>query len=176
MNKDWVGGVVQGTLKAHVLAQMEQKFTKSTGRIKGWHQRVESHGFQTKELEFSTKSHFYLQGVICLFFYFSGLFLNFIYLWLHVSSLFCASFLQLWCTGFSLQWLVLLQSAGSRHAGSAVVVHGLSCPSACGIFLDQGSNLCPLHWQADSSPLDQQGSPGVICLKLCFRMKSVSDS
>ena len=28
--------------------------------------------------------------------------------------------------------------------------HGLSCSEACGIFPDQGSNLCPLHWQADS--------------------------
>ena len=27
------------------------------------------------------------------------------------------------------------------------------CPVACGIFLDQGSNPCPLHWQADSYPL-----------------------
>ena len=26
-----------------------------------------------------------------------------------------------------------------------VVVHGLSCSTACGIFLDQGLNLCPLH-------------------------------
>ena len=30
---------------------------------------------------------------------------------------------------------------------------------ACGIFLDQGSNPCPLPWQADSYPLYQQGSP-----------------
>ena len=28
-----------------------------------------------------------------------------------------------------------------------------------GIFLDQGSNLCLLHWQADSLPLSHQGSP-----------------
>ena len=35
----------------------------------------------------------------------------------------------------------------------------LSCPSACGILLDQGSNLCPLYQQADSQPLDHQGSP-----------------
>ena len=26
----------------------------------------------------------------------------------------------------------------------------INCPKARGIFLDQGSNLCPLHWQADS--------------------------
>ena len=31
--------------------------------------------------------------------------------------------------------------------------HGLSCSEACGVFLDQGSNSCPLHWQADSYPL-----------------------
>ena len=30
---------------------------------------------------------------------------------------------------------------------------------ACGIFPDQGSNLCPLHWQEGSYPLDHQGSP-----------------
>ena len=31
---------------------------------------------------------------------------------------------------------------------------------AChGIFPGQGLNLCPLHWQADSLPLDHQGSP-----------------
>ena len=37
--------------------------------------------------------------------------------------------------------------------GSAVVAHGLRCPVACGIFPDQGSNPCPLNWQADSLPL-----------------------
>ena len=28
-----------------------------------------------------------------------------------------------------------------------------------GIFLTQGSNLCLLHWQADSLPLSHPGSP-----------------
>ena len=50
------------------------------------------------------------------------------------------------------------------HAGSVVVVHGLSCSAACGIFLDQGSNPCPLHWQADSQPLHHQGSPRSVSL------------
>ena len=36
------------------------------------------------------------------------------------------------------------------RAGSFVVVHRFSCPEARGTFLDQGSNSCPLHWQADS--------------------------
>ena len=71
----------------------------------------------------------------------------------------CVGFLQLqragaavcvWCPGFSLQQLLLLWSTGSR-------AHGLGCCGTraqlpCGmgeIFSDQGSNPCPLCWQAD---------------------------
>ena len=43
--------------------------------------------------------------------------------------------------------------------GSIVVAHRLTCSAACGIFLDQGSNLCLLHLQADSLPLSHQESP-----------------
>ena len=32
-------------------------------------------------------------------------------------------------------------------------------PTAWGIPLNQGSNTCPLHWQADSQPLDHRESP-----------------
>ena len=63
------------------------------------------------------------------------------------------------CAGLSLSRLLLLQSTGSRRAGSVVVGHGPSCSAACGLFPDQGSNPCPLHWQADSQPLRHQGSP-----------------
>ena len=63
------------------------------------------------------------------------------------------------CAGLSLSRPLLLRSTGSRCAGSVVVAHGLSCSVACGIFPDQGSNPCPLHWQADSQPLRHQGSP-----------------
>ena len=42
---------------------------------------------------------------------------------------------------------------------SSCHLRGLSCPAACGIFLDQGSNLCLLHWQVDSFLLSLQGSP-----------------
>ena len=63
------------------------------------------------------------------------------------------------CTGLSLSWPLLLRSTGSRSAGSVVVAHGPSCSAAFGIFPDQGSNPCPLHWQADSQPLRHQGSP-----------------
>jgi len=58
--------------------------------------------------------------------------------------------LWLWCMGFSLWWPLLLCSKGSWWMGSVVVGHGPSCPVANGIFPDQGSNPCPLHWQADS--------------------------
>ena len=64
------------------------------------------------------------------------------------------------CAGLSLSRPLLLRSTGSRCAGSVVVAHGPSCSEACGIFPDQGSNPCPLHWQADSQLLRHQGSPG----------------
>ena len=63
------------------------------------------------------------------------------------------------CAGLSLSRPLLLRSTSSRHAGSVVVAYGPSCPAACGIFPDQGSNPCPLHWQADSQPPRHQGSP-----------------
>ena len=37
---------------------------------------------------------------------------------------------------------------GLWSTGAAVVAHGLSCPAACGLFLDQGLNPNLLHWQA----------------------------
>ena len=54
------------------------------------------------------------------------------------------------CSGFSCggAW-------GLGHIGSVVVMHGLSCSVACGMFLGQelkGS----LQWQSDSQPLDHQ--------------------
>ena len=58
------------------------------------------------------------------------------------------------------QWLLftvvrgLLIEAASLlwNAGSVVVAHGVSSYGtwACGIFLDQGSNQCPLQWQVDA--------------------------
>ena len=65
------------------------------------------------------------------------------------------------CAGLSLSQPLLLRSTGSRRAGSVIVAHRPSCSAACGIFPDQGSNPCPLHWQADSQPLRHQGSPGL---------------
>ena len=75
------------------------------------------------------------------------------------------------CTGLSLSRPLLLRSTGSRRAGSVIVAHGPSCSAAYGIFPDQGSNLCPLHWQADSQPLRHQGSP-IYLFELVFSFSS----
>ena len=61
--------------------------------------------------------------------------------------------------GLSISRPLLLQSTISRCAGSVIVAYGPSCSAACGIFPDQGSNPCPLYWQADSQPLRHQRSP-----------------
>ena len=73
------------------------------------------------------------------------------------SSLLRAGFLYLWrrlfsscgvwasrCFDFSCSgaWALGAQA-------SVVVAQELSCPKACGIFPEQGSNPCPLCWQAD---------------------------
>ena len=100
-----------------------------------------------------------------LFFFFINLFIYFWLCWVFVSvrgfSLVAASggHSSSRCAGFSLLWPLLLRSTGSRRTGSVVVAYGPSCSAACGIFPDQGSNLCPLHWQADSQTLRHQGSP-----------------
>ena len=75
------------------------------------------------------------------------------------------------CTGLSLSRPLLLRSTGSRRAGSAVVAHGPSCSAACGILPDQGSNPCPLHWQADSPPLRHQGSPLLYFKKAIYTLQ-----
>ena len=41
-------------------------------------------------------------------------------------------------------------------AVASLVVHGLSCPMACGIFPDQELNPCLLHWQLDSTSGSQR--------------------
>ena len=127
--------------------------------------------FIVSGLTFRSLIHF---EFIYLFIYFNVMELHFFFLiyfyffwlcWVFVSvqglPLVAASggHSSLWCTGLSLLWPLLLQSTGSRRTGSVVVAHGPSFSAACGIFPDQGSNPCPLHWQVDSQPLHHQGSP-----------------
>ena len=121
------------------------------------------------------------------FFFFFLLIYLFIYLWLcwvlvsvRGLSLVAASgdHSSSRCTGLSSSRPLLLRSTGSRRAGSVIVAHGLSRSAACGIFPDQGSNPCPLHWQADSQPLRHQGSPYscILILQLCVHSEDLSDN
>ena len=70
---------------------------------------------------------------VSFLFFFFNLFILF-YFWLcwvfvavHGLSLVAASrgYSSLRCTGFSLRWLLLLQSTGSRRTGSIAVARGL---------------------------------------------------
>ena len=72
--------------------------------------------------------------------------LGFMYLFIFGNTgslLLCTHFLQLrWATLFSR--CHARASRCSRLLVSVVVAHGLSCPKACGIFLDQGLNPFPV--------------------------------
>ena len=50
-------------------------------------------------------------------------------------------------------WASVVVASGLWSTGSVVMVRGLICSEACGIFPDQRSNLWLLHWQEGSSPL-----------------------
>jgi len=71
------------------------------------------------------------------------------------------------CCGAQSVWTSVVAALGS-----VVVVHGLSCPMAYGIFWDQESNPCLLHWQADSLPLNHQGSPSTASFLRNFLSRS----
>ena len=56
---------------------------------------------------------------------------------------------------------LVVVARGLQRTAVAVVLR-FSHPAACGIFLEQGSNPCPLHWQEDSYPLTHQWCPNAI--------------
>ena len=81
-----------------------------------------------------------------------------------------------YCLVVVCELLTVVASLAMMHGlqgmqASVVAIHGLqehrlsscgiraSCPTACGISLDQGSNPYPLHCRVDSYPLYHQGSP-----------------
>ena len=82
-----------------------------------------------------------------------------LYFFFAVLSLHCVARAFSWCgeqgllfSGSAQPFLRGGLSYGAQARGinaSVAAVHGLIYPMARGIFLDQGSNLCPLHWQAD---------------------------
>ena len=89
--------------------------------------------------------------------------------WLSSSSSSSSNFIiyvvmslsHVWC--FATPWTVTSKAPqGSPGKNAGVGCHFL----LQGIFLDQGSNLCLLHWQADALRLSHQGSPiaSLLCL------------
>ena len=49
-------------------------------------------------------------------------------------------------------WTSLVAARRLKCVGSVFGAHWLCHFIMCGIFLDQGSKPCPLHWKADSYP------------------------
>ena len=93
------------------------------------------------------------------------------------------------CGGFSCcrAWALGMQASvavahGISSCGSwalehrfSTCSHRLNCSTACRIFPYQGSNLCLLHWHADSLPLSRQGSPKLYILwEIIFWVKQMS--
>ena len=85
------------------------------------------------------------------------------------------------CSGFSCcraqalgARISVVVASGLWSAGSVAMAHRPSCSAACRIFLDQGSTLCPLHWQAGSQPLDHQGSPPAVSRVFSFLSVAVT--
>ena len=72
---------------------------------------------------------------------------------------YCSSFSC--CEAQALGTRPSVATAGGLQSAGSVVTHGLSCFTACGIFMDQRLNPCPQHWHADSLPLSHQESPKV---------------
>ena len=66
---------------------------------------------------------------------------------------------------FSLRRVLLLQSVGS---GPQQLMHGLGCPTACGILPDWGLSLCLLHWQVNSLPLSTREPQTLLCYQLLY--------
>ena len=57
-------------------------------------------------------------------------------------------------------WTSVVMVPGLQSTGPIAMAHELSCSTACGIFLDQGLNLCLLYGRVDSLLLSHQGSHG----------------
>ena len=82
----------------------------------------------------------------------SFFFLRFVYFWLCLG-LCCFLWLSVVavtgdCSILVCGLLTVVAALLRRRTGFRV--RGLSCPTVCGIFVDQGSHPCPLYWQVDS--------------------------
>ena len=90
-----------------------------------------------------------IPGRVRLFFFFF-FWLQLVFVAVHRLSLVVASGAHSLVSNFSLRWSLLLWNKVLGLWVSVVLAHRLSCSTPHGIFLDQGSNQCPLHWPVDS--------------------------
>ena len=98
------------------------------------------------------------------------------YFWLCWVFLVARAFLWLPCVSVSLLWSMGFRAHGCSSCESQALEHRqnncdawASCSLACGIFPDQGSNLCLLHWQEDSFLLAPPGKPRKVGEKQQFQ-------
>ena len=66
--------------------------------------------------------------------------------------------------GLLIAVILVLWSMGSRVQASVVVEHELSCPVACGIFLDLGLNPCPFIGR---QILNNVRACVCVCVRMC---------
>ena len=155
-----------------VNVETERKFPQYLEKNKNKNSNYHNSGNTSKVvmcLHFIYLKNFFPIYLIYLFIYFGcvrSLLLRtgFLQLWQVGATLHCGARAS-HCGGFSccgaralgargLQQLqhvgLVVVACGFQSASSVVVVHRLSCSAACGIFPDQGTNPCPLHWQVDS--------------------------
>ena len=118
---------------------------------------------------FSRNFRHLLKTVRLYFFLFFLTLKNIIYLFIVALGLHCC--VRASCGGFSNR---RAQDLGSP--ASVVEACELSCSKACEIFLDQGLNPCPVHWQVDSYWLYNQGSPRLYFLSVVSQFRWVAQS
>ena len=71
-------------------------------------------------------------------------------------------------------WASVAVITGLSSTGSVVVACRLSCSVMYGIFLDQGLNLCLLHWHMDSLSLSHLGSTAFLFIYVFLKLKYYS--
>ena len=133
------------------------------------------HGVEKSQTQLSTQAHtdcyrFAIQFKTTVLFVFLKITLAvWGLLWFHIHFFFfwlglhCCSWAFSNCGESRLLFIEVHRLWGTW--ASVVVAHRLSCLTAYGILPDQGLNPCPLHWQADSQPLDHQGSLSIHIFK-----------
>ena len=146
------------TLSAHI-----QLLASAHSTALSWHVPLylTAHPSQTCYLLNNTlfkETHLFFKILVKSFSFYFGcagsllLHKGFLQLWRAVATL------QLWCTGFSSQWLLLLQSMDSRaHRLQQLWLSGSREPLqlwhmglAVPWHVDEGLNLCALHRQVES--------------------------